>query len=139
MKKSLFIRILSTIFFALILYYFMLPPINLHAFSFYVYLIIVLSFYLVISVPTLFVNVITKGNRHFRLENKGLKYIFVFIITYFVFASYLTSKSMFYLIISILLLFLCVYNFVAFCVYNFAKKSFYIIPNICNCYKTIDI
>ena len=73
MRKNLFFRIIFTILFALILYYFMLPPINLHAFSFYMYLILVLSFYLVISIPSLFVNVITNKTRHIRIESKNIK------------------------------------------------------------------
>lgn len=84
MKKNLFIRIICTIVFALILYYFMLPPINLHAFSFYMYLIMVLSFYLIISIPSLFSNLITTKFGHtkfkFNLENKSMKYLFLVIV-----------------------------------------------------------
>ena len=82
MKKNLFIRIIATVFFALILYYFMLPPINLHAFSFYMYLIMVLGFYLVISIPSLFANVITSKVRsvHLNFENKGVKYLFLVVV-----------------------------------------------------------
>ena len=70
MKKNLFIRIICTIVFVLILYYFMLPPINLHAFSFYMYLILVLSFYLIISIPSLFSNLITTKFGHTKIKFK---------------------------------------------------------------------
>ena len=79
MKKNLFIRIISTILFALIVYYFMLPPINLHAFSFYAYLILVAIFYLTISVPSLFVSVFT-NRRHLHVESKTIKYGFLAIL-----------------------------------------------------------
>lgn len=79
MKKSLFMRIISTIVFALIIYYFMLPPINLHAFSFYVYLILVSLFYLTISIPSLFVSVFTNRGR-FHIESKTVKYGFMVIL-----------------------------------------------------------
>lgn len=79
MKKNLFIRIISTLLFALIVYYFMLPPINLHAFSFYMYLILVALFYLTISVPSLFVSVFT-NRRHLHVESKTIKYGFLAIL-----------------------------------------------------------
>lgn len=79
MKKNLFIRIISTILFALIVYYFMLPPINLQAFSFYMYLILVAIFYLTISVPSLFVSAFT-NRRHLHVESKTIKYGFLAIL-----------------------------------------------------------
>ena len=105
LKKNLFIRIIITIVFALIIYYFMLPPINLHAFSFYMYLIMVLSFYLIISIPSLFSNLITTKFGHtkfnFNLENKSMKYLFllvvliipVILLVNFVFSPVFNSKS----------------------------------------------
>ena len=51
MRGSLLKRILLTILFALVVYYFTLPPINLHAFSFYIYLIFVMLFFIAISIP----------------------------------------------------------------------------------------
>ena len=78
MKKN-FINILITVFIGLILYYFMLPPINLHAFSFYVYLILVAIFYLTISIPSLFVSVFT-NRRHLHVESKTIKYGFMVIL-----------------------------------------------------------
>ena len=84
MKKNLFIRIISTFVFSLILYYFMLPPINLHAFSFYMYLIMVIAFYLVISIPSLFSNIITSRRGHInfniKFENKSIKYLFLIVV-----------------------------------------------------------
>ena len=79
MKKNLFIRIIITVLFALIVYYFVLPPINLHAFSFYVYLILVALFYLTISIPSLFVSVFT-NRRHLHVESKTIKYGFLAIL-----------------------------------------------------------
>lgn len=79
MKKSLFMRIISTIIFALVIYYFMLPPINLQAFPFYVYLILVALFYLTISIPSLFVSVFTNRG-HFHVESKSIKYGFITVL-----------------------------------------------------------
>lgn len=79
MKKNLFIRIISTVLFALIVYYFMLPPINLHAFSFYAYLILVILFYLTISIPSLFVNAFTRRG-HLHIESKTIKYGFITVL-----------------------------------------------------------
>ncbi len=44
-----FITILITILFAFILYYFMLPPLNLSSFSFWFYLVIVVGFYTLVA------------------------------------------------------------------------------------------
>lgn len=78
MKKGLFMRIISTLIFAILIYYFMLPPINLHAFSFYFYLILVTLFYLTISIPSLFISTFT-NKRHVRIESKAVKYGFVVV------------------------------------------------------------
>lgn len=45
MKKSLIIRILSTIVFALLLFYITIPAINLHSMGFWCYLLIIFLFY----------------------------------------------------------------------------------------------
>lgn len=44
-KKDLFIKIIMVLVFALILYYFYLPPINYHDFNFWFYLFIIFAFY----------------------------------------------------------------------------------------------
>lgn len=80
MKNNLFIRIILTFIFALIVYYFMLPPINLHALSFYMYLIIISSFYIIISIPNLFINLLINHNR-LKVENKSIKYLSLLIIS----------------------------------------------------------
>jgi len=80
LKKGLIIRILSTIVFALLLYYFMLPPINLHAFSFYAYIIMVALFYLTISMPRFFIDTFYHKRRHIHVESKALKYVFLGVL-----------------------------------------------------------
>lgn len=101
MKKNLLMRVLTTIFFALILYYFMLPPINLHAFSFYFYFILVAFFYLIISMPSIFVNSFKRERNYIHLESKTLKYGFLVILSIipiillinFLFSPLFNSKS----------------------------------------------
>ena len=44
-KKDLFIKIIMVLVFALVLYYFYLPPINYHDFNFWFYLFIIFAFY----------------------------------------------------------------------------------------------
>ena len=73
MRKNLFIRIIFTVLFALILYYFMLPPINLHAFSFYMYIILVVVFYMFMSFPNMIMFSLKRRNIH--IEFNGLKYV----------------------------------------------------------------
>lgn len=80
MRKGLFIRIISTIVFALLLFYFMLPPINLHAFSFYIYLILVVLFYLTISTPSLLINTFSKRKKYVHIESKAIKYGFIGVV-----------------------------------------------------------
>jgi len=89
MKKSLVFRIISTIVFALLLYYFMLPPINLHAPSFYSFIITVFIFYLVISIPSLFEKLSNSFSGKKMVVVKGLdldkkiKYGFYLIVASF--------------------------------------------------------
>lgn len=80
MKNSSFIRIVLTLIFALIVYYFMLPPINLHALSFYMYFIIISLFYIIISLPNSFINLFVNHNR-VKIENKIIKYLLLLIIS----------------------------------------------------------
>lgn len=76
MKKRLSFRIIATIVFALLVYYFMLPPINLHAFSFYAYLLIIAIFYLFISIPDMFSSMAHGFIGSGRIEaDKKFKYI----------------------------------------------------------------
>ncbi len=85
MKKSLSLRIIITIVFALLLYYFMLPPMNLHAFSFYMYFILVALFYLFISIPDMFVNMshMLVGKRRLGIDSR-IKYILLPIFGIFI-------------------------------------------------------
>ena len=82
MRKSLIKRIILTILFALIWYYIVLPPFNLHAFSFYLYLIFVMIFFILISIPETITNLFktTKHIREVRIENKVIKYMFIFTV-----------------------------------------------------------
>ena len=45
-EKILFIRIISTLLFAALLYYLLIPPFNVQSFAFWGYLIIIVGFYL---------------------------------------------------------------------------------------------
>ena len=82
MRGSLLKRILLTILFALVVYYFTLPPINLHAFSFYMYLIFVMLFFIAISIPDVISSLFKTKRmiREVRLENKVIKYMFFCVI-----------------------------------------------------------
>lgn len=76
MKKNLSFRLIVTLIFALVLYYFMLPPINLQAGSFYTYIILLVIFYLFISIPDIFINTTRMFTSKGRLEmDKRIKYI----------------------------------------------------------------
>lgn len=82
MRKSLIKRIILTVLFALIWYYIVLPPINLHAFSFYLYLIFIMLFFILISIPETITNIFktTKHIREVKIENKVIKYMFLFTV-----------------------------------------------------------
>ena len=75
MKKN-FINILITVFIGLVLYYFMLPPINITSLLFWVYIIILLSVYFVISCFSLIETKII-NRRQFNLVNKFNKSLIV--------------------------------------------------------------
>lgn len=47
--KNKIIKIIITLIFTFILYYFMLPPINIHSFSFWIFILIIIMFFLFIS------------------------------------------------------------------------------------------
>ena len=72
MKRNFLTRIIYTIIFTLILYYFMLPPLNLHSIDFYIFIILVFGFYLLISIPSLVVSTI-RGSR-VKIQSKTIKY-----------------------------------------------------------------
>lgn len=55
MKKSL-IRILTTLIYSFILYYFILPPLNIHSMLFWIFIILIVLFYLFVSLCTMSVN-----------------------------------------------------------------------------------
>lgn len=75
-KRKLSLRIIYTVLFALIMYYFMLPPINLHAFNFYMFVILVALFYLMMSIPSIFSGMAMDfiGKKKVELDNR-VKYI----------------------------------------------------------------
>ena len=75
MKKN-FINILITVFIGLVLYYFMLPPINITSLLFWVYIIILLSVYFVISCFS-FIEAKIINRRQFNLVNKFDKSLIV--------------------------------------------------------------
>lgn len=82
------IKILSTLIFAFLYYYFLLPPINPSSIAFWVFIIFVISFYLLVSILTLSINkletIINKRKVYDKMNSKlyiilfGL--IFVIII-----------------------------------------------------------
>ncbi len=81
MKNRLVFKLLITLLFGLVLYYFMLPPINLHAGAFYTFIIIILLFYFIISISEKF----KVSNNYLDVRNnfnlsKDLKYIFFGIV-----------------------------------------------------------
>lgn len=55
MKKRI-LQIVVSLVFAFILYYFMLPPLNIHSIAFWAYILIITSFYLFISICTVSIN-----------------------------------------------------------------------------------
>ena len=78
MKKSLLKRILYTLLFALVVYYFTLPAFNLHSLGFYMYVIFVALFYLMISLPSMVKEIgrtIISGRVH--INGKGIKYALI--------------------------------------------------------------
>lgn len=95
--KKIF-KYIVTIIFALILYYFMLPPINLSSPLFYVFTILVLSFYLFVSsMSKIDTKIFYKFNDKFRSE--GILSIILFtvigliIVINFILSPLFQSKS----------------------------------------------
>ena len=81
------ITILITIIFAFLVYYFMLPPINLSSFSFWIYLVIVVGFYTLVAACSnlkiennILVTKIPKQNDKFKYVWYGFGVIFLAII-----------------------------------------------------------
>jgi len=62
MKKNI-IKILLTLIYTFILYYFMLPPLNLSSFSFWIFVLLIIVFYLFISFCTMSVSNIAVINK----------------------------------------------------------------------------
>ncbi len=80
MLKRNLINVSITIFIGLIIYYFMLPPINLTAPIFYTYIIILLSIYFVVSCLTLTPVTLFTRNPNFNFKfSKSLYVIFIII------------------------------------------------------------
>lgn len=95
--KNLF-KYISTLIFTLILYYFMLPPINLSSPLFYVFLMLVLSFYLFVSsMSKIDINIFRKSHDKFKSETILATIIFIviglIIGVNFIFSPLFQSKS----------------------------------------------
>ena len=80
MNKGLFRRIIFTILFALLNYYIFLPPINLQAMSFYVFIIYMLLFFVVISIPSILKDLFAGKLKTLHIESKGIKYLFLTVV-----------------------------------------------------------
>ena len=80
MNKGLFKRIIFTILFALLNYYIFLPPINLQAMSFYVFIIYMLLFFVVISIPSILKDLFAGKLKTLHIESKGIKYLFFGVV-----------------------------------------------------------
>lgn len=77
-----FIKILSTLLLALVLYYFVLPPINLSSPLFWFYVILLICFYLFISFCTLSINRLeTIINKRKVIDKSGIKFYIILLIT----------------------------------------------------------
>jgi len=104
MKKTI-LKLLVTLIFSLILYYFMLPPLNIHSFVFWIFLLIIISFYLFISICTLSINtietIINKRKVHNKINSKFLiilsssifVIIFLILLINFINSPIFMSKS----------------------------------------------
>jgi len=95
--KNIF-KYISTLVFTLILYYFMLPPINLSSPLFYVFLMLVLSFYLFVSsMSKIDINIFRKSHDKFKSETILATIIFIviglIIGVNFIFSPLFQSKS----------------------------------------------
>ena len=77
MNKKVFINILLTLVLGVILYYFMLPPLNLTAPAFYVFVVFLVIIYFVLSLVTMFKPKIRVINNKFEYEGKFPKIILV--------------------------------------------------------------
>jgi len=80
MKKNL-IRIISTLIFTFILYYFMLPPINIHAFSFWIFIIFVVSFFLFVSLCTVSINKLETIINKRKVKDKVNTKLYIILFT----------------------------------------------------------
>ena len=92
--RKYFISIIFTILFALIIYYFMLPPINLTSFSFWIYLMLVVGFYtLVASCSNLKIenNILVSKIPRQNDKFKYVWYCFIVIFLAIIFVNILNS------------------------------------------------
>lgn len=104
MKKNI-LKLLATLIFSLVLYYFMLPPLNIHSFVFWLFLLIIICFYLFISICTLSINtiemIINKRKVHNKINSKFLiilsssifAIIFLILVINFINSPIFMSKS----------------------------------------------
>ena len=89
MKKNI-IKILLTLFYTLILYYFILPPLNPSSFLFWFFIILVVGFYLFISLCTMTINklevIINKRKVYNKIDSKVWLSLFfsVFIVIFLI-------------------------------------------------------
>ena len=100
MKKTIF-KILSTLVFAFLYYYFLLPPINIHSFAFWMFIIFVVGFYLLASVCVLSINeletIINKRKVHNKVNSKAIIISFcsIFVIFFLIFLINIICSPLF--------------------------------------------
>ena len=81
MNKRFFINVLITLILGIIIYYFMLPPINVTAPSFWSYVIILIVIYFILSCFSLLDrNILFLNNKHVNLKTTKSIYIVGIII-----------------------------------------------------------
>lgn len=94
-----YIKFILTFIFAFLLYYFLLPPINLSSITFYIYLILVFGFYVLCSASSKFsINIIGKNfKNNFKVENtiiiSFMVIIFLIIGINFILSPLFQAKS----------------------------------------------
>ena len=100
MKKTI-LKILSTLVFAFLYYYFLLPPINIHSFAFWMFIIFVVGFYLLASVCVLSINeletIINKGKVQNKVNSKAIIISFcsIFVIFFLIFLINIICSPLF--------------------------------------------
>ena len=82
--KNKILNFVLTLVFGLVLYYFMLPPLNLHAISFYLFVFLIGMFYLMLSVNSFFTNIRYYVRRGRAVDgNRIIKYVFIGLCSIF--------------------------------------------------------